>query len=265
MMNAWVNGELVSCGNGCVGSENVGYFGTVTTLTAALASAAAGWYTSQKEGGIFLGKMPVMLGGNGAFGVLGLIVLLLPVEAFYGSFAMLLPLYMLQGLGRGIFESTNKAVIADYCPGARAEAGFASFVILSGSASTLMFFLIPILKAPRSCIATDPTDPDNLSACDTALGMDLDGAACGAKPNCAYDAGMSDINYGQPVFASMVVVFSLLALVLFPMSHKAALLENGGEATRPALLGKDVDSCVAANDEGYAPPVMADPEEPQAS
>lgn len=50
----------------------------------------------------------------------------------------------------------------------------------------------------------------NLSACDTALGMDLDGAACGAKPNCAYDAGMSDINYGQPVFASMVVVFSLL-------------------------------------------------------
>ena len=141
MMNAWVNGELVSCGNGCVGSENVGYFGTVTTLTAALASAAAGWYTSQKEGGIFMGKMPVMLGGNGAFGVLGLIVLLLPVEAFYGSFAMLLPLYMLQGLGRGIFESTNKAVIADYCPGARAEAGFASFVILSGSASTLMFFL----------------------------------------------------------------------------------------------------------------------------
>jgi len=63
----------------------------------------------------------VMLGGNGAFGVLGLIVLLLPVKAFYGSFAMLLPLYILQGLGRGIFESTNKAVIADYCPGAKAE------------------------------------------------------------------------------------------------------------------------------------------------
>jgi hypothetical protein len=40
--------------------------------------------------------------------VLGLIVLLVPVSSFYGSFAMLLPLYLLQGIGRGIFESTNK-------------------------------------------------------------------------------------------------------------------------------------------------------------
>ena len=45
-----------------------------------------------------------------------------------------------------------QAVIADYCPGARSEAGFASFVILSGSASTIMFFIIPLLKAPRTCL-----------------------------------------------------------------------------------------------------------------
>ena len=158
MMNAWVNGELVSCKGDCVGVEYVGYFGTTTTVAAAVASSCAGWYTTQKEGGVFRGKTPVMLGGNGAFGLLGLIVLLVPVSSFYGSVPMLVPLYLLQGIGRGIFESTNKAVIADYCPGERSEAGFASFVILSGAASTMMFFLIPVLKAPRTCL---PLDPNN--------------------------------------------------------------------------------------------------------
>lgn len=158
MMNAWVNGELVSCAQGCVGGHYIGYFGTLTTVVAALASFCAGWYTTQKEGGVFRGKTPVMLGGNGAFGLLGLIVLLFPVASFYGSFAMLVPLYLLQGIGRGIFESTNKAVIADYCPGARSEAGFASFVILSGAASTIMFFIIPLLKAPRACVPHDPSN-----------------------------------------------------------------------------------------------------------
>merc|ERR1711871_1884726 len=91
MMNAWVNGELVSCKGGCVGEDMIGYFGTTTTVAAAVASSCAGWYTTQKEGGVFRGKMPVMLGGNGAFGLLGLIVLLVPVSSFYGSVPMLVP------------------------------------------------------------------------------------------------------------------------------------------------------------------------------
>ena len=76
-----------------------------------------------------------------------------------------MPLYVLQGLGRGIFESTNKAVIADYCPGAKAESGFANFVILSGSASTLMFFLIPILTHHPSCAAQDAADEKSATVC----------------------------------------------------------------------------------------------------
>jgi hypothetical protein len=183
MMNAWVNGELVSCEGGCVGSDYIGYFGTTTTVAAAVASSCAGWYTTQKEGGVFRGKTPVMLGGNGAFGLLGLIVLLVPVSSFYNSVPMLVPLYLLQGIGRGIFESTNKAVIADYCPGERSEAGFASFVILSGAASTIMFFIIPVLKAPT----------------------------------------MSDIDFGKPVFASTVVLFSLLGALASPALTTPAL------------------------------------------
>lgn len=165
LMNSWVNGELVSCEKGCVGKEYIGYFGTLTAVTAALASSFAGWYTSQNEGGLFRGKTPMMLGGNGAFGVLGLLVLALPVTSFYGSFALLIPLYFLQGLGRGIFESTNKAVIADYCPGDRSEAGFASFVIFSASASIIMFFIIPALKAARTCLPQDPNNADEKLTC----------------------------------------------------------------------------------------------------
>ena len=40
--------------------------------------------------------------------------------------------------------------------------------------------------------------------------MDLDGAACVSKNRCDYNPGMSDIDFGKPVFASMVVLCSLL-------------------------------------------------------
>ena len=40
--------------------------------------------------------------------------------------------------------------------------------------------------------------------------MDLSGAACISKGRCIYDPGMSDIAYGKPVFASLVVVCSIL-------------------------------------------------------
>lgn len=140
MMNAYVNGAIVSADGG-IGKDNIGFLGVITVLTATLASSAAGWYTSQEQRGIFRGKTPAMLGGDAAFLALGLIVLLAPVSAFMkdpgtgdsaSAWAMLVPLYMLQGAGRGIFESTNKAVIADFCPPPRTAAGFASFVILSG-------------------------------------------------------------------------------------------------------------------------------------
>lgn len=40
--------------------------------------------------------------------------------------------------------------------------------------------------------------------------MDVDGATCDSKDWCIYDPGMSDINFGKPVFASMVVLCSIL-------------------------------------------------------
>ena len=46
-------------------------------------------------------------------------------------------------------------MIAGFCPAPRTEAGFASFVILSGSSSTAMFFLIPLLgDAPKKSVVS---------------------------------------------------------------------------------------------------------------
>ena len=144
-----------------------------------------------------------------------------------------MPLYVLQGLGRGIFESTNKAVIADYCPGAKAESGFANFVILSGSASTLMFFLIPILKHHPSCAALDATDEKSATVCGHLSGH-ANQTLCEASP-CVYDPGTSAIDFGKPVFAAIVLVCGALALGLFPMAAKAGAAEARREGNTGLL------------------------------
>eukprot|EP01047_Picozoa_sp_COSAG01_P033457 COSAG01_NODE_2464_length_7647_cov_2.339428_2_plen_422_part_00 len=59
--------------------------------------------------------------------------ILVSMCSIYGKWRCVCAVSLIQGLGRGIFESTNKSVIADFCPPPRTEAGFASFVILSGS------------------------------------------------------------------------------------------------------------------------------------
>ena len=92
--------------------------------------------------------------GNAMFFILACIVWVTSEEDL-GTWGMLVPLYMLQGLGRGIFESTNKGVIADFFPGPKAAAGFANFVVLSGGASFLMFFsLNPVIKGGKCAVST---------------------------------------------------------------------------------------------------------------
>lgn len=205
MMNSFVNGSYAP-------AQFVGYFGTLTTITAALVSSFAGWYTSQKKNT----KTPLMVSGNLAFFLLGLIVLLVPAESFLSrsgvseswtsnpspqAWLFLLPLYVLQGIGRGVFESTNKAVIADYCPGEDKKAsGFACFVILSGAASILAFFLIPGLSADR-----------------------------------ASTQYLQRLDYEKHVLSGIVIGFSALALLLFPLSVKAAGEAKLNEETSASL------------------------------
>ena len=62
-----------------------------------------------------VGRVPLMLVGLLAFVALALLILLLS-PAQLGRFTALVPIYLLQGLGRSCFEGTNKALYANPDP-----------------------------------------------------------------------------------------------------------------------------------------------------
>ena len=161
MLNGWVNGVAVKEG---IGKHNIGYLIALSTTCAAMSSALFSWYTSrssqvQSNAGpdrpcdwLFThGKKGPMLTGAAAYATFGFILLVLPLIEL-GQWRYLLPIYIVQGIGRGNFESTNKAVFADFFPGAKAEAAFANFVIWSGLSMTIGYFIIPHLSSTVSSV-----------------------------------------------------------------------------------------------------------------
>ena len=142
---------------------DIGYLIALSTTCAALASAFFSWYTArsaqvQSNAGparvgdwLFVGKRGPMLTGAASYAIFGFILLLLPLIEL-GQWRYLLPIYIIQGIGRGNFESTNKAVFADFFPGAKAEAAFANFVIWSGLSMTIGYAIIPHLPPAVSSL-----------------------------------------------------------------------------------------------------------------
>ena len=140
--NGWVNGVAVTQG---IGGQNIGYLIALSTAVAALASALFSSYTKGR------GKRGPMLLGAAAYTLFGLALMVLPL-ADLGQWNCLIAVYSIQGIGRGSFESTNKAVLADYFGGAQAEAAFASFVIFSGLSMAMGYAALPHI--PREVSAS---------------------------------------------------------------------------------------------------------------
>jgi len=57
--------------------------------------------------------------------------------------------YVLQGLGRGVYESTNKGIFADFFPGDKAAGAFANSMIQGTGTSTFGFILGAVLKPKK--------------------------------------------------------------------------------------------------------------------
>lgn len=160
MLNGWVNGVAVKEG---IGKHNIGYLIALSTSCAAVSSAVFSWYTTrssqiQTNAGpakasdwLFIGKTGPMLTGAVCYATFGVILLVLPLDEL-GQWAYLLPIYVVQGIGRGNFESTNKAVFADFFPGSKAEPAFANFVIWSGLSMTIGYFILPHLSSAVSSL-----------------------------------------------------------------------------------------------------------------
>jgi hypothetical protein len=113
----------------------IGYFAAMVSATAALTSTVSAFFI-KKTGS----KWPVMLAGSACFAMLAF---LFTVEdnASLSATGTLVLLYMLQGMGRGVFESCNQGVISDFFPN-DAPAAFANVVWSSGGSTAFGYLFL---------------------------------------------------------------------------------------------------------------------------
>jgi len=126
-MNGYFNAEITSRE---VGRE---FIGTLTACTVASAALSSSFYSSLGEQ---YGKgYPLALG---AFAFL--CTMCLTATQMSGWKAGILVAYVLWGLGRGSYESVNRAVVADMYPGKTSDVAFANFAFQQCTAASMAYF-----------------------------------------------------------------------------------------------------------------------------
>jgi len=141
-LNSYVAADIVSAAGG-IGGDNVAFLAAILVATAAAVNplfARFGKTTSGKVGMVALGAL--------CFAVFVLAFAVQSradqIHTIGSSWSALVLLYMLYGAGRGAWEGVFKAFVADVFPDAK-EAAFANVQLQSGLASTIGFFLFPVL------------------------------------------------------------------------------------------------------------------------
>jgi len=130
-MNGYVNATFTSKQ---LGTGTVGTLASVTALVAAGGSFAFAMLPSK--------LLAVFLGSVCFFGI-ALICLIDragAIELEHWGWGLVV-LYILQGLGRGVYESTNKGIFADFFPGPLSPGAFGNCMMQSTAAFTICFLL----------------------------------------------------------------------------------------------------------------------------
>jgi hypothetical protein len=105
-----------------------------------------------------VGKLPLMMTGLLGFVAVSGVVYFLTEDcnakvptcsATLKTWGVLVPIYLLQGLGRACYEGTNKALIADFFT-TKAAAAFSNIVIANGFSSALLFFMNSGVSSPKT-------------------------------------------------------------------------------------------------------------------
>lgn len=111
-------------------SEFIGFAGAMLSALASVLSLGFGVVAKK------LGKGPVLALGAVAFLCLALLSRFgHPKTWGWGVLAF----YVMMGIGRAVYESTNKAIFADFFPGEKSAGAFANVFVFGTSASTLAF------------------------------------------------------------------------------------------------------------------------------
>lgn len=130
-MNGFVNGTFATRE---LGRSSVAFLGAVTALVAALLARAYGPLSSGKGGK----GLTICIGAACFFAIP--VLTALPGSCTGWGWALLV-LYILQGSGRAVYESTNRAVFSDFFPGDQKEGAFANCILQASFAFAVCFFL----------------------------------------------------------------------------------------------------------------------------
>ncbi|KAJ1433142.1 hypothetical protein B484DRAFT_417924 [Ochromonadaceae sp. CCMP2298] len=142
LINTYINGIVI---NDYRGDGYIGLLNGLATL-AAVALAAPYAFVSNYGGYGGGGKWYVMVFGLVCFTFSGL-AMLAASDATISQWSFIVPFFLVHGAARGVWENTNKAVIAEYFadPYLR-DAAFASVYFASGLAGAVGFLLFEFLS-----------------------------------------------------------------------------------------------------------------------
>lgn len=113
----------------------VGFASSIAVGCGAAASVFFGFLTKR------IGKTVPMILGNVCFLIMAISFAFIPADTL-GTWTAVVPLYAAYGIGRGIWESVNRAIYGDFFPDDQAAA-FANITMLSGGSSWIAFFIFP--------------------------------------------------------------------------------------------------------------------------
>lgn len=116
----------------------IGFLGALICFVAAISSKMF-----QVINSYFGSKVPVITFGAVCFVAIGILSFIsAPNGRGPGGWGWgICIFYVLQGVGRGVYESTNKAVFADFYTGAKAPAAFANCMMQNTAAGTIGFLM----------------------------------------------------------------------------------------------------------------------------
>jgi hypothetical protein len=138
-VDTYIHGVIVT---NYIGDGYIGLLSGISILTAVLLAYPLAYISNNLHNG----KYYVMLFGGICFALGGFIVLILNDETI-AKWSIILPYFMIHGAARGIWENTNKAIVAEYFShGEFRDVAFAAVYFSSGFAGAFGYLFFKFMS-----------------------------------------------------------------------------------------------------------------------
>jgi MFS family permease len=150
LIQIYVNGVIVK---DYLGGSYIGLFAGIITLTAVVIAQPLAWISRHYETN-GTGIRMIMIFGGFSFSLGGLLLLVLSREMI-AKWEIIIFYYIFHGIGRGIWENTNKAIVAEYFSSSSTEerdVSFASIYFASGFSGAMGFLFFQFISVRNIAI-----------------------------------------------------------------------------------------------------------------